>query len=102
MLEAQAQYIAQCVNLLHHRGLRAMEVRAQTQQAYNAELHTRNKSTTYESGCHSWYIGPDGRNTNNWIGWMSEYGRRLRQVNTNDYLLEPAGAETEAPVPAAA
>ena len=92
MLEAQARYITQCVELLRRQALRSIEVRAETQQAYNEELRGRNRSTTYESGCHSWYIGPDGRNTNNWVGYMSEYGRRLRQVRPEDYVLEPAPA----------
>jgi cation diffusion facilitator CzcD-associated flavoprotein CzcO len=102
MLEVQARYITQCVQLLRQRALRSIEVRAETQQAFNQELQGRNKRTTYESGCHSWYIGPDGRNTNNWVGYMSEYRRRLQQVRLEDYLLEPAAAETPAQVSAAA
>ena len=96
MLETQARYIAQCAQLLQARDLRSMEVRETVQSAYNAELHERNRSTSYEAGCHSWYIGPDGRNTNNWIGYMSEYGRRLRAPKLEDYTLEPAPAEARA------
>jgi len=88
MLETQAGYIAQCAQLLQARGLRSMEIRGEAQQAFNEELQQRNRSTTYESGCHSWYIGPDGRNTNNWVGYMSEYSRRLRTPNLDDYTLE--------------
>ncbi|MFI4979061.1 MAG: flavin-containing monooxygenase [Nevskiales bacterium] len=96
MLEAQASYIAQCARLLQAQGLRSMEVRGEVQRGYNEELQQRNRGTTYESGCHSWYIGPDGRNTNNWVGYMSEYGRRLRAPNIGDYVLEPAPAPTQA------
>jgi cation diffusion facilitator CzcD-associated flavoprotein CzcO len=97
MLEVQARYIAQCVQLLRERPLRSIEVRAETQQAYNRELQQRSdRNTTYESGCHSWYIGPDGRNTNNWVGYMSEYRRRLRQLRQEDYLLEPAATTVAA------
>jgi cation diffusion facilitator CzcD-associated flavoprotein CzcO len=92
MLEVQARYIAQCADLLRRQALRSIEVRAETQEAYNRELRARNQRTTYESGCHSWYIGPDGRNTNNWVGYMTEYRRRLRQVRPEDYVFEPASA----------
>jgi cation diffusion facilitator CzcD-associated flavoprotein CzcO len=96
MLEAQASYIAQCAQQWQARGLRSMEIRGEAQQAYNEELQQRNRGTTYESGCHSWYIGPDGRNTNNWVGYMTEYGRRLRTPNLDDYTLESAASETRA------
>ncbi|MDR3417889.1 MAG: NAD(P)/FAD-dependent oxidoreductase [Nevskia sp.] len=90
MLEAQARYIARCVELLRQRGLRSMEVRAEAQGLFAREMHRRSHSTSYEAGCHSWYTGPDGRNTNNWVGHMSEYGRRLRQPRLEDYALIPA------------
>ncbi len=96
MLEAQASYITQCARQLQAQGLRSMEIRTEAQRSYNQELQQRNRDTTYESGCHSWYIGPDGRNTNNWIGYMSEYGRRLRTPNLDDYTLEPAQAPAAA------
>ncbi|MGS0744040.1 flavin-containing monooxygenase [Glaciimonas sp. GG7] len=88
MLETQANYIAQCAQQLEKRGLRAMEVRGEAQYAYNVELRQRNGNTPFESGCHSWYIGPDGRNTNNWVGSMSEYRRRLRTPQMEDYIVE--------------
>jgi len=90
MLEAQAGYIAQCAQLLQARNLKSLEVKAEAQRAYNAEVQQRNRGTTYESGCHSWYIGPDGRNTNNWVGYMTEYGRRLKQPVLENYSLVPA------------
>ena len=98
MLEAQGRYIAQCATLLQARGLKSLDVRAEAQQSYNQEVQQRNRGTTYESGCHSWYIGPDGRNTNNWVGYMSEYGRRLKTPMLEDYVL--VAAATESPLAA--
>ncbi|HZR37595.1 MAG TPA: NAD(P)/FAD-dependent oxidoreductase [Nevskia sp.] len=91
MLEAQGRYIAGCAALLRSRGLKSLEVKAEAQRRYNEEVQQRNRGTTYESGCHSWYIGPDGRNTNNWVGYMTEYGRRLKEPVLEDYTLVPAG-----------
>ncbi|MBV8063678.1 MAG: NAD(P)/FAD-dependent oxidoreductase, partial [Nevskia sp.] len=90
MLEAQARYIVQCARLLQSRGLKSLDVKAEVQRAYNEEMQRRNRDTTYESGCHSWYIGPDGRNTNNWVGYMTEYGRRTREPVLENYTLVPA------------
>ena len=90
MLERQNRYIVQCIRRLQERGLRYLDVRPEAQRAYNEELQQRNKRTTYESGCHSWYISAGGRNTNNWVGYMTEYGRRLRRPVLEDYKLVPA------------
>lgn len=92
MLEQQTRYIAQAATLLRQRGLASLEVRAEVQQQFNAMLQQRNKSTVFEAGCHSWYLTADGRNTNTWVGTMSEYGRLTRQLDPAHYLLVPAAA----------
>ena len=90
MLETQARYVTDCAKLLQARGLKSLEVKAEAQRAYNQEVQSRNQDTAFESGCHSWYIGPDGRNTNNWVGYMTEYGQRLKQPALENYILVPA------------
>jgi cation diffusion facilitator CzcD-associated flavoprotein CzcO len=85
MLERQARYAVQCIQELQARELRYLEVKPEAEAAFNDELHQRNKRTTYESGCHSWYINAEGRNTNNWVGHTNEYGRLLRRLNLDHY-----------------
>ncbi len=92
MLEQQARYIAQAVALLRDRGLASLEVRAEAQREFGAMLQRRNKLTVFEAGCHSWYLNADGRNTNTWVGSMSEYGRLTRQPELAHYHLAPAAA----------
>lgn len=92
MLERQSRYIVQCVRELQKRGSAYIDVRPEVQRAYNDELHQRSKQTTYESGCKSWYVDANGRNTNNWVGLMTEYGRRLQMLNPDNYRLVPSGA----------
>ncbi len=89
MLEAQAQYIVQSVQLQRRESLRYLDVRVEVQDRFNEELRARTRETTYEAGCHSWYINAQGHNTNNWIGHMREYGQRLKQLNPADYVLVP-------------
>jgi hypothetical protein len=89
MLEQQAGYIAQCVERLRTQRLRYLDVRDDVQRAYNEELRRRTRDTTYEAGCHSWYINAEGHNTNNWVGYMREYGRRLARFNLDDYHAVP-------------
>jgi hypothetical protein len=90
MLERQSRYIVKCIRELRARGLRYLEVKPEAEAAFNDDLHQRNKRTTYESGCHSWYINAEGRNTNNWVGHTSEYGRLLHRLRLDDYRLVAA------------
>jgi len=102
MLERQARYIAKAVALLRDRGLQAMEVRAESQAGFVAMLQRRSRHTVFEAGCHSWYLTADGRNTNNWVGYMVEYGRLARQPNLAHYHLIPAAGSAASPLAQAA
>jgi cation diffusion facilitator CzcD-associated flavoprotein CzcO len=93
MLERQARYVVKCILQLQARELRYLEIKPEAEAAFNDELQQRNKRTTYESGCHSWYINAEGRNTNNWVGHTNEYGRMLRHLKLDDYRLVGAGSE---------
>jgi DNA-binding transcriptional LysR family regulator len=48
-----------------------VDVRPEAQQAFNDEVAHRSRNLAYTGGCTSWYL-VNGRNTNNWIGYMSE------------------------------
>ena len=89
MLERQQRYIAQCVKALQEKNLRYMDVRLEAEAAFKQELDERSQSLAYVAGCHSWYL-TNGRNTNNWVGYMTEYGRRLRKPSLDAYHLVPA------------
>jgi cation diffusion facilitator CzcD-associated flavoprotein CzcO len=89
MLERQQRYIVQCIELLRDRGLRYLDVRAETQREFNDELERRSRKLVYGGGCNSWYL-TNGRNTNNWVGYMTEYGWRLRKPKLEHYTLTPA------------
>jgi len=102
MLEWQSRYIVQCVELLRKQSLRYLDVLPETQRAYNEELRQRTRNTSYEAGCHSWYINAEGHNTNNWVGYMYEYGRRMSRLRPADYRQVPATVETARPAPVAA
>ena len=95
MLERQQRYVVKCVELMRERGLRSLDLQPEAQRAFNRELEERNKQLVYIGGCNSWYL-TNGRNTNNWVGYMSEYGWRLRQPNAAHYSLAPAAAREAA------
>ena len=86
MLERQQRYVVKCLELLRERRLRYLDVQAGAQRAYHQEMEERSKQLVYLGGCKSWYL-TDGHNTQNWVGYMTEYGRRLRQPELSHYTL---------------
>lgn len=81
MLERQVRYVVQCVEAMQQRGWQRLEVQAEQQRIYNERMAEKSHNSPFESGCHSWYINAEGRNTNNWVGYMSEFGKAVKQPN---------------------
>jgi cation diffusion facilitator CzcD-associated flavoprotein CzcO len=78
MLERQQRYVTRWIREMAKRRLASIDVAPEAQSAFNAEMARRSGSLAYTGGCTSWYL-VEGRNTNNWVGYMSEYGLRLRR-----------------------
>lgn len=85
MLERQARYIRQAVELLAGTAS-TLDVRPDVARRYDAELRRRLAGTAW-TGCHSWYRTDEGRITNNWPGLVTEYSRRTRTLSPADYLV---------------
>lgn len=85
MLERQARYLRQAVELLA-TGVSTLDVRPEVARRYDDELQRRLAGTAW-AGCHSWYRTASGRITNNWPGLVSEYHRRTRTLSPADYLV---------------
>ncbi len=86
MLESQLAYLLDCLRTMKRRKLQAVEVRADVENAYNAELQRRMGRTVWKSGCASWYLDAQGRNTTLWPGFTFEFRRRTRHFNVEHYL----------------
>ncbi|MFZ4238946.1 flavin-containing monooxygenase [Streptomyces murinus] len=85
--EIQAKYIAECLRALH-RG--QADVLEPTEDATDTFLrHTRSAlpRTVWASGCHSYYLGPDGTPVV-WPWNARAYRRRLRRPRLPDLVPE--------------
>jgi cation diffusion facilitator CzcD-associated flavoprotein CzcO len=87
MIEVQAKYVAQAVNLLANDQAKQLEVRREAHDTFKQELEGRLKESVW-AGCTSWYVTETGRITNNWPGTPEEYRQRTDQLNVADYLTE--------------
>jgi hypothetical protein len=89
MIESQITYILDCLHTMDRQKLRAVEVRREAQEAFNAELQQRMQGTVWMSGCASWYLDGNGRNTTLWPGFTFEFRRRTRHFDVQHYDLIP-------------
>ncbi|GGV87734.1 Baeyer-Villiger monooxygenase [Streptomyces gelaticus] len=88
MIESQINYLISTLRLMRNRSLGAVEVRAQTQQAYNAELQNRMTPTVWASGgCSGWYQDRTGRVTTIWPAPTWRFRRRTRTIDPKEYVL---------------
>jgi cation diffusion facilitator CzcD-associated flavoprotein CzcO len=87
MLEAQIGHILRCLRLRRSAGAREIEVRAEAEAGFTARLDARMARTVWLSGCRSWYLDRQGRNTTLWPGFSIGYWWRARRVSRRDYAL---------------
>ena len=90
MLESQMNYAIDALRQMRALGGTEFEVRAEAQAAYNEEIQERLASTVWASGCGSWYIDRNGRNSIQWPGFTFEYRRRTRKFDAAAYRLTAA------------
>ena len=83
MLERQARYIRQLVDRISTRPS-YVDVRPEVEQAYDTEIQRRLADSVWTT-CANWYRGPGGRVASNWPGLVSEYHRRTKTVDPDDF-----------------
>lgn len=86
MLESQVHYVMECIRLLANTSARAMDVKPAKQNSYVDAVQNRLKGGVWDSGCHSWYLDKNGRNTVNWPGFTFSYRHATHQVTPDDYI----------------
>ena len=87
MIEAQVKYVINCLKLMRKRNIAAMEVRAEAQKHFAANLRDHMARTVWQSGgCRSWYQDTHtGENTTLWPGSVIQYFRAMHSVSLSEY-----------------
>ena len=85
MIECQTRYIMDCIQRMQAQGIRAIDLRREIQQAYNAQLRRELARTVWAATDRSWYKTADGRITNNWSGSTLRYWWRTRRADLRRY-----------------
>jgi len=97
--ETQIGYMVDALRKMSSGKLSSVEVRAETQERFNAEVQSRLAGTVWNAGgCMSYYLDANGRNSTMFPGSTLELRRRLARFDLADY----ATSAEEAPAPLAA
>jgi hypothetical protein len=91
----------EAVRVMDEQGIATVEVRAEAMAAYNARIQSKMPGTVWMSGCASWYLDAEGRNTTMWPDFTFRFRYRTRRFDTLAYELRHS-ADRPAPAPALA
>jgi cation diffusion facilitator CzcD-associated flavoprotein CzcO len=87
MLEAQINHVLRCMRLLRRRNALAIEIDAAAQEGFTRKLDRWMRRTVWLTGCRSWYLDRNGRNTTLWPGFSFGYWLRTLRVSARHYRL---------------
>lgn len=96
MIESQVAYILDALHKMQRQQVQAVEVRPEVQNSYNEQIQHRLQGTVWNSGCRSWYLNAQGRNTTLWPGFTFTFRRMTRRFDPASYTLLPKKAEKAA------
>jgi cation diffusion facilitator CzcD-associated flavoprotein CzcO len=86
VLECQARYIVSAIRTLRRKRARFMNVRAERQREFNAELQARLSATVWaRTDCFTYSKDENGKITTNWPGYTTDYLWRTRAVRPRDF-----------------
>jgi cation diffusion facilitator CzcD-associated flavoprotein CzcO len=100
MIECQLHYVMDALRVMDEQGIAEFEVRPDVMASYNAQIQSKLPGTVWMSGCSSWYLDADGKNTTLWPDFTWRFKHRTRRFNPKAYMLRH-GADRPAAAPVA-
>ncbi len=96
MIEAQIEYMMATIAMAEERAAASVEVKTAAQRSFNESVQARLANTIWASGCKSWYLDKNGRNSTLWPGFTAEFWLRTRRPIERDLVFgAPATSSTE-------
>jgi cation diffusion facilitator CzcD-associated flavoprotein CzcO len=88
MVESGVAYVLEAIRDVLDLKLHSVEVKAEAQAAFNADLRRRMKGTVWSAGCKSWYLDKAGNNYTMWPGFTFSYRRMTRRFDVENYVVK--------------
>jgi cation diffusion facilitator CzcD-associated flavoprotein CzcO len=90
MIESQLAHVMDALQALDVSGSETVEVREEVVAGYNETIDEQIQGTVWNTGCKSWYIDRNGRNSTLWPDWTWRFRRRAAGFDPSEYRLDPA------------
>lgn len=84
-IEEQIRYALLGIKRMLADDILVLDVKPEAQAAYNTEIQRRLQHTTFNSGCHSWYLADSGHNGMMYPGSVREFRRQMADLELQDY-----------------
>lgn len=84
-VQGQIAYAVAGIRAILEKDLCWLDVRKEVQDRYNDAIQKRLRSTTWMSGCTSWYLTSDGFNASMYPGFATQYLRQMQDFRLSDY-----------------
>ncbi|MCH8498425.1 MAG: NAD(P)/FAD-dependent oxidoreductase [Marinobacter sp.] len=102
MIESQVQYVLDAIKQMKQEGWDSVEVKPDVQSRYNASLQAKLGDSVWQTGCKSWYVNENGRNTTLWPGFTWQFRQQTRHFDAAQYSCSPEHAAVGEAQPATA
>ena len=95
MIETQVHYLIEALRTMQDGGFDSLEIRRDVELEFNRKIQQRLSHTVWASGCKSWYLDANGRNTTLWPGFTVSYWAATRKFRLASYVGATAPREPE-------
>ena len=94
LIEAQLNYVIAALRVMRDRGVDAIEVRRDVQEAWNEKVQAALAGTVWNSGgCQSYYLDRNGTNSTIYPWTTIDLRRRTAQFDPSEYVLHDGARE---------
>jgi len=88
MIESQIAYVMDCLKQMDAHNWQVVDVRPDAYAEYNRETQNKLGGAVWSTGCKSWYVNANGKNTTLWPGFTFDYRRKTAQFDAKNYQVE--------------
>jgi cyclohexanone monooxygenase len=103
MIESQAAYIMDALQRMRAEGWSTVDVKRAAQAEYNHGLQAKLGKAVWQTGCKSWYLDANGKNTALWPGFTFRFRKQTAEFDEANYVVErsaPGATLSDAAAPA--
>jgi cyclohexanone monooxygenase len=86
MIESQIEYLLGALRTMRDRGVTSLDVREDVVASEADEIDQRMERTVWNTGCKSWYLDDNGRNSTLWPDWTWRFRQRTARFDADSYV----------------